>query len=232
MDVDLINYFSGIEVDKTIADFKGQMVIPSGGENTINHVLPVGAGHTFWEGTYTLDSYTQQNDIGGLQYTGLQGAGLEARSYEGGILVRGVNTTGSNVTADYNLSVIASPETGIVPSKGIFSTFDNPIAFDSRDNHRKILLTRAYDSSTDLEESFDSPLWQKIVFRGDNAILSETNRVKVFIVLADGYMYDVSAHYGRSQVSIADNEVIACFPVGTLGGVTPSPDAYVRYFYE
>src|SRR5690606_30176391 len=130
---------------------------------------------------------------------------LEARSFVGGIRVRGVNTTGSSVTATYNLSVIASPETGIIPAQGTFPALDNPIAFDSRDDHRKIVITRAFRAG----DGFDfTSNWQKIVFRGDEDILAQTKRVKVFIVLDNGYMFDSSTHYGRSQITIAGGEVI------------------------
>lgn len=228
IDIDLTNYISNLEVDKTIAVFKGSLLIPAGGSNQVDHTLPVGAGHTFWEGTYTLDSQTQQNDIGGLQYSGLRGAGLEARSYVGGIRVRGVNTTGSNVTAHYNLSVIASPETTVIPSSGTFPALENPIAFDSRENHRKIIKTRTWPQGTDAISVNGTFL--KVVLKGDDSILASTQRVKVFVILSDGFMYDMSTTYGRTMVSLAGGEVIAT--IANIVTVTGAEKGFVRYYYE
>lgn len=229
IDIDLTNYISSLEVDKTIAVFKGSLLIPAGGNNQVDHTLPVGAGHTFWEGTYTLDSQTQQNDIGGLQYSGLRGAGLEARSYVGGIRVRGVNTTGSSVTAHYNLSVIASPETGIIPAQGTFPSQDNPIAFDSRDDTRKIVLTRLF--GTNMGDAYTvSTNFYVFRFQGDGEILSSSKRVKVYTIY-DGIMYDLATTYANSGVVVTDVGVVA-----SNGLYTNQPslvgDTYIRFYYE
>lgn len=235
IDINLTNYISTLEVDKTIAVFKGSLTIPAGGSNSVNHALPIGAGHTFWEGTYTLDGSTQQNDIGGLQYSGLRGAGLEARSYVGGILVRGVNTTGSSVVANYNLSVIASPETGIIPAQGTFPSLDNPFAFDSRDDTRKIVFTRSFgDNAEDsLSTGVDSSgrHFHTLTFGGDEQTLAETKRIKIFYVAYDtGLMYDLSASYIGSGIISTDRIVKATYAL-----YTSSPDfdkAYIRFYYE
>lgn len=231
IDINLTNYLSTLEADKTIAVFKGSIVIPALGNNSVDHVLPVGAGHVFWEGTYTLTGSAQQNDIGGLQYSGLQGAGLEARSFIGGIRIRGINTTPSSVTANYNLSVIASPETGIIPASGTFPAMDNPIAFDSRDDTRKILLTRAFDGALGDTWQLSNPQ-TKILFRGVSSLLLQSRRIKVYVIGSDNIMYDASTNYGMTETSIAGGEVIVMIRNDLWAAGVLFNTAYIRFYYE
>src|SRR5690606_3670556 len=161
-----------------------------------------------------------------------RGAGLEARSFVGGIRVRGINTTGSSVTANYNLSVIASPETGIIPASGTFPAMENPIAFDSRDDTRKVLLTRAFDSTLYGDVMTWANPSTKIVFRSVASILSMTKRIKVYVVGTDNIMYEASTNYGMTQISTAGGEVIVMIRNDLWSAGNAPTTSYIKFYYE
>lgn len=251
MDLDLVSYTSSLAVDKIIATFTGTLVIPSGGSSFADHELPVAAGHTFWAGTYTLSGSTQQNDIGGLQYSNNSGVGLEARSYVGGIRILGQNSTGSPVTATYNISVIASPETGIVPTTGTFAPLVTKQMFDSRENHQKIGIDRKWG-----DDPKDTYLTETSSLHGphgvtyyylhyDESLFSTAPIFRLFFVFTDGYMYEASVAYvgaafwQSNNVNIGEAAFVAepgdyfiFWHTYVFNTPTPLSDIYLRVYYE
>lgn len=220
IDIDLINYYSELSVDKVIATFRGTINCPAGGSATVNHALPAGAGKSFWAGTYNLVGSSQQSDIGGMQYSGLTGVGLEARSYNGGILVRSQNGTGTTYTAEYNLAVIASPQAGVIPSIGEFAPRVVTYAFDSRENHQKI-------SSELTKTGFDWTATGGAVGYRITHSSGFSPRFRMFLDYTDGYMYDVSTAYSSSINWMKNNAIFfstANFPSGGT--------VYVRFYYD
>lgn len=219
IDIDLINYYSELSVDKVIATFRGTINCPAGGSATVNHALPAGAGKSFWAGTYNLVGSSQQSDIGGMQYSGLTGVGLEARSYNGGILVRSQNGTGTTYTAEYNLAVIASPQAGVIPSIGEFAPRVVTYAFDSRENHQKISdeITRSSPSWTGTN-SLGYTIYHTFGF---------SPRFRIFLDYTDGYMYDVSTAYPANINWIKNNAIFLSTANFPNGGTV-----YVRFYYD
>src|SRR5690606_27914418 len=137
-----------------------------------------------------------------------------------------------SVTANYNLAVIASPETGIIPAVGTFPAMDNPFAFDSRDDTRKIILTRRFGTNPGdtITIGVGVNYFYVLRFAGDESILATSKRVKVYTIY-DGIMYDLSTTYINSGVIVTNSGVVASY-----GLYTNQPDlignAYIRFYYE